>query len=316
MALFCVLLIPGSFFLTVYFCCKPSQWWWFLPYFSYCLLDRSPWRGSRPLEWVRRAKAWVHFADYFPTSVELEKPDAKFDADAPYLFGCHPHGIISMGWFANIGTEARNISQVIPGVDIRLATLATSMRLPFLRDILLSLNFIAVDRQAISHVLKMGKGNAVGVVVGGATEALYSKPDCHALVLKRRRGFFREALIHGAHVVPCYSFGETDIYKLKEVAPQTQVAKFRSAFQKLSGVSMPLAYGRGIFQYWWGFIPFRRPINLVIGEPIAVEKRANPTDAEVAALQEQYLGRLTRLFDSYKHKYCVDPDNAHIHFVE
>jgi hypothetical protein len=47
-----------------------------------------------------------------------------------------------------------------------------------------------------------GPRAALVIVVGGASEALYAKPGCHDLVLKRRKGFFRMALQNGVQLVP------------------------------------------------------------------------------------------------------------------
>jgi 2-acylglycerol O-acyltransferase 2 len=51
--------------------------------------------------------------------------------------------------------------------------------------------FISADKSSISHVLAKGTGHAVGLVVGGAKEAIYAKPGHHRLVLKSRKGFIK-----------------------------------------------------------------------------------------------------------------------------
>jgi hypothetical protein len=40
-------------------------------------------------------------------------------------------------------------------------------------------------------------GNAVALIVGGASESLDSRPGTYKIILKRRKGFVRLALIHG-----------------------------------------------------------------------------------------------------------------------
>ena len=42
----------------------------------------------------------------------------------------------------------------------------------------------------------------------------------------------------------------------------------------------PIFHGRGVFNYDFGLLPHRRPINIVIGEPIA------PPAIELSALRE------------------------------
>lgn len=74
--------------------------------------------------------------------------------------------------------------------------------------------FIDCSKESIEYLLtKMGKGRAAVLVVGGAEEALEAHPGHSTLTLAKRKGFVREALKTGAHLVPIYSFGENDIYE-------------------------------------------------------------------------------------------------------
>ena len=45
---------------------------------------------------------------------------------------------------------------------------------------------------------------------------------------------------------------------------------FQERMLRLFGYSIPLFHGRGIFNYNFGLLPFRRPITVVTGEPIEV----------------------------------------------
>jgi 2-acylglycerol O-acyltransferase 2 len=35
-------------------------------------------------------------------------------------------------------------------------------------------------------------------------------------------------------------------------------------------IALPLVHGRGIFNYSFGWLPFRHPLTMVVGEPIPV----------------------------------------------
>lgn len=48
--------------------------------------------------------------------------------------------------------------------------------------------------------------------MGGANESLLAHPGSCDLVLKRRQGFVRIALLSGASLVPCLAFGENNLY--------------------------------------------------------------------------------------------------------
>merc|ERR1712232_1390390 len=67
-----------------------------LTYVTHIAMDKSFERGAKPREWVKGHALCRWFADYFP--VELRKMNAgtEFSSDNVYLFGYHPHGIISV----------------------------------------------------------------------------------------------------------------------------------------------------------------------------------------------------------------------------
>jgi 2-acylglycerol O-acyltransferase 2 len=98
-------------------------------------------------------------SNYFPMSliktVELD-PEGKF------IFGYHPHGIISLGAFVCFGTEARDVSTVFPGIDIRVLTLSTNFIIPLWRDIVLGLGFCSVSKKSINSLLNSGKSCMIG----------------------------------------------------------------------------------------------------------------------------------------------------------
>jgi len=55
------------------------------------------------------------------------------------------------------------------------------------------------------------------------------------------------------------------------------IRKLQEKFKKLLSFSPPIFYGRGFFQYSFGMVPKRVPINVVFGKPIKVEKIEKPT---------------------------------------
>ncbi len=61
------LLLPASialtFMLLMWF---PLTWWFAVPYFSYCLFDKTQKLGGRRSDWLRNLSIWKHFCDYFP----------------------------------------------------------------------------------------------------------------------------------------------------------------------------------------------------------------------------------------------------------
>lgn len=147
--------------------------------------------------------------DYFPVSLVKE---SELDPSKAYVFGYHPHGIIGLGAWVNFITEGNEFSSLFPGINLRVCTLETNFRLPLYREFLLSLGLISVSKKSCMNTLARGPGNAILIVVGGASEALYAKPRTNDLVIKRRLGFIKLALTTGSSLVPIMSFGENDIY--------------------------------------------------------------------------------------------------------
>jgi 2-acylglycerol O-acyltransferase 2 len=73
-----------------------------------------------------RTCRWM--AGYFP--IRLHKT-VDLPADKSYIFGYHPHGIISLGAFCNFSTDATDFSGLFPGINLRLLTLTPNFRIPF-----------------------------------------------------------------------------------------------------------------------------------------------------------------------------------------
>ena len=68
--------------------------------------------------------------DYFP--MKLIKT-VDLDPDGNYVFGAHPHGVISFSWFGNFGSEATEVSKMFPGVKFHLMTLTMNFFTPLMR---------------------------------------------------------------------------------------------------------------------------------------------------------------------------------------
>jgi len=141
-------------------------------------------------------------------------------------------------------------------------------------------------------------------VVGGAAESLAAHPGTANLTLKRRLGFLKVAIQHGADLVPVFSFGENDIFDQMANDPGSLLWKLQKRFQKSFGFTLPLFYGRGLLNYNFGLIPYRRPIITVVGRPIHTEKKDKPTTEEVAAVQRLYIEELTRIWNTYKDSFA------------
>ncbi|KAI6213474.1 hypothetical protein M3Y94_00154900 [Aphelenchoides besseyi] len=262
--------------LTVLF--FPPLWIFAFPYMIWCVYDwKTPKRGSRSWKPFRELSLWRYMASYFPMKIIKT---ASLPPDRNYIVGAHPHGILSFSTFLTFCTEACGFNVLFPGLERRFAvTLAVQYWFPIRRELLLFTNTISSEVSAIEHVLQMSdKGTVVALVPGGAAEALDSSPDCYRLTLKNRKGFIKVALQNGAALVPSYSFGETSAFKQISNPEGSRLREFQNVFKRFTGVTTPFFYGCGFLSNRFGFLPFRTPINLVIGRPIEVQKKDGTND--------------------------------------
>ncbi|KAL1718115.1 diacylglycerol acyltransferase [Schizophyllum commune] len=262
-------------------------------------IDQSPNHGGRSSEWARTSRFWRYFADYYPVSCTADLPP-----DRPYIFGYHPHGAHRRGALATFATEATGFSKLFPGITPHLLTLASNFRIPLYRDLILSLGICSVSKQSCSNILKSGPGSSITIVVGGAAESLSARPGTADLTLRRRLGFIKVAIQHGADLVPVFSFGENDIYQQMPNERGTTVYKMQKKFQSVFGFTLPLFHGRGLLNYNLGLLPYRRRIVVVCGHPIPVQQCDKPDLAEVMRIQKLYIDELTRIWDTYKDQFA------------
>ncbi|RLV93851.1 Diacylglycerol O-acyltransferase 1 [Spathaspora sp. JA1] len=126
------------------------------------------------------------------TTTKTKKHVHKVSTGPRYIFGYHPHGVISMGV---MGTFATNVlrnepwkpplrflkplfhdttkgERLFPGIgDIFPLTITTQFTIPFYRDYLLSMGLTSASAKNIKSLINNGD-NSVCIVVGGAQESL------------------------------------------------------------------------------------------------------------------------------------------------
>nr|XP_056705782.1 2-acylglycerol O-acyltransferase 1 [Euleptes europaea] len=288
--------------------------YWFISvfYVLWLYLDwETPQTGGRRSEWVRNWTVWKYFKEYFP--IQLIKT-SDLDPSKNYLFGFHPHGVLVAGAFGNVCTEYTGFKELFPGMTPYLHTLPFWFRCPFFREYILCAGLVSASKKSVSHVLSNKKGGNIAVIViGGARESLDARPGSLTLNILKKKGFIEIALKHGAELVPVFSFGENELFKQIANPKGSRLRALQESLRKLVGFTLPLFHGRGIFQYSFGLMPYRKPINTVVGEPITVKQNLNPTLEEIDQLHEKYLQELQKLFDSNKEKYGI-PEHESLTF--
>ena len=74
---------------------------------------------------------------------------------------------------------------------------------------------------------------------------------------------------------------------------------FQTFAEKWVGFTPVVFFGRGVFQYNYGIIPYRKPVTVVVGKPIPVEKIENPSNDQIECLHTKYVEELQNLYNEY-----------------
>uniref|UniRef100_T1J571 diacylglycerol O-acyltransferase n=1 Tax=Strigamia maritima TaxID=126957 RepID=T1J571_STRMM len=291
----CLLLFTRLYWIALLY----GVWYWF---------DRhQPSRGGRRLQWVRKCIAWKYMRDYFP--VKLIKTH-ELDPRKNYVCGYHPHGVFCVGAFTNFATEATGFSKIFPKIKSFILTLNIQFSFPFYRELILSQGWlsstsvVAVSKKSVEWLLTAeGTGNMIVIVIGGAKEALDAHPGLVRLTLSKRKGFVRLAINHGASLIPIFAFGENELFKQVPNPEGSKLRQFQNFMTKFLGFSPPIFHGRGVFQYNFGYMPFRTPVNVVVGKPIDVVKDPNPSKELIDHYHQLYIQALKDLFAEQKNNY-------------
>ncbi|KAG9269425.1 2-acylglycerol O-acyltransferase 2-A [Astyanax mexicanus] len=289
--------------------------WWIVAvlYAGWLYLDRdTPTSGGRRSHWVRNWTVWRYFRDYFPISLVKT---VDLDPSNNYLFGFHPHGVLVAGGFGNFCTEASGFSKLFPGLTPYLLMLPFWFRVPFFREYIMCGGLVSSEKASASYLLSRPEGGSAAVVaVGGAPESLDARPGALTLQVLQRKGFIKLALKHGAWLVPVFSFGENELFDQMENPVGSTLRGIQDRLQRVMGVALPLVHARGVFQYSFGLLPYRKPIHTIVGRPIPVVQNPSPTKEDIDTLHKLYIEGLTKVFEENKEKYGIG-DDKHLKFT-
>ena len=151
-----------------------------------------------------------------------------------------------------------------------------------------------------------GMGRAITIVVGGARESLDAKPGLMKLVLKSRKGFVKLAIRTGADLVPILAFGENALYDQVGAESHPLIFKAQLVMKRLLGWTVPLFHARGVFNYDVGLMPYRRPLNIVVGRPIKVLQYPKPDESYVDEIHGLYVSELEKIWEEWKDEFARD----------
>lgn len=296
--------LPACTALSIFLLLNPMTFPFMLAYLIYILVAplRHPLKGRK---FWRKGFVLRMYRDYFPVRcVATKEVQSKFDRNKNYLFCYHPHGVHSFGAIVNFGSDLTSRPKLFPGLTFHVQTLKINFYVPFWRHIMTWGGSGDASAECIKKTLASGPGQCVVLVVGGAEESMLASPKTNKLTLLKRKGFIKVALQAGSPLVPCFGFGENDVYgNLADGRPWLQ--KLVKWSKKKLGFAPLLISGRGYFNYNFGIIPHRRPIVTVVGAPIEVPKIEKPSQEDIDKYHRLYVDALMALYKANKGVYDV-----------
>ncbi|XP_055335830.1 2-acylglycerol O-acyltransferase 2-like [Paramacrobiotus metropolitanus] len=287
-----------------------NYFWIPLLLFAWMLIDDSQNQGGRSWRPLRNCSFTNYWYQYFSTALHVTTPQT-ITPDNNYIFACHPHGILATGVSGALISEGLGISQRLPGMRLHILVSRLVFWFPLFREMFLWGGCSSASKRNIKRIAEKSTGNVLVLIPGGAAEMFEAWPGRNTLVLENRKGFIRMALETGCHLVPVYSFGETDIFhQVFDNPTGSRLRNVQSWFASLTGFPLVIFYGCSKIFFWQ---PLKRPINVVVGKSIEVQKIAQPSQEEIDDLHGRYKEALWNLFEEHKAFYGFS--NSHLEFI-
>lgn len=239
----------------------------------------------------------IHFAvqsamAYFSCKVTVEDA-AAFKPGQAYVVGMEPHSALPVAMPMVFSDHCDQLPEGLRGIKLLAHTAALYM--PATRHFWWWLGVRPIDKANIHKLLEAK--NSVVLVPGGNTECRVMKHGQETLYLRKRLGFVRLAMNHGAPLVPAFAFGQTDTYSWVRPGPPYVPQRVVDFFRRVLGFVPLIMWG-----VWFSAVPYKVPMHVVIGRPLQTPQMDNPCEKDVQHHLDLYITAMEKLCDKYKHE--------------
>ncbi|DAZ93943.1 TPA: hypothetical protein N0F65_012889 [Lagenidium giganteum] len=217
------------------------------------------------------------------------------DPAKQYIFGYHPHGLLIL---SRVATYGGLWEQLFPGISMRTLGASSMFYIPLAREVCMWFGAVDAGRATAEKVLNSKQ--SVTVYPGGIAEMFMVEPESkeNRILLKKRLGFIKLAIRHGAELVPVFVFGEKWLYN-RWTPPQFIINFFRM-------IHVPIIVFWGKFMWVPKQLPKTKHFGVVFGKPIPVEQIPHPTHEQLVKVHAQYMAAVEQLFEDYKEAFGYD----------
>jgi 2-acylglycerol O-acyltransferase 2 len=240
----------------------------------------------KPQRWFFKGPLFNIWREYFDYKIDISAitEDKTFNHDAKYLFAEFPHGSMPVAQIisASIMDQISGDRPSICGLGADAVFMFAGMR-----QFMSALGVHPANRSNITKILNNYK--RVAIIPGGIAEIYLINDKTEQIYLKERKGFVKAAIQEGAAIVPTFFFGNSRLFTI--VGGSGSTDSFLAKLSRSLKMSIIFFYGRFYLP-----IPFRRPLLMVLGKPIEVKQKDNPTIEEIDEVLEKLQESVTKLY--------------------
>lgn len=201
--------------------------------------------------------------------------------------GVFPCAMLGLGAF-KFRADSGHAEAGLVDLSARFAGASIVFMCPVIRELILLMGVRDASRATIRRLL--ASHHSVAIQPGGIWEMVMANSSQEALHFQRSLGFVRLAMEHGRPLLPCYSFGENQLFESWGGGDGLRL-----------WVARRLRVGLPFFKGRWGLpcclLPRPTDVTFVVGKTVPTgPPNPSPTDAEVEAVFERYVEEMCGLF--------------------